>query len=96
MHVIFSSAWDGARAAGQVRLLADLWLEFLATDASPVYWPPLFSTLQLLKNCRQILRDVDRGALKGYHARDVAAEIEIGMVQPAWQPGNTLPGQLGQ
>jgi hypothetical protein len=75
MHVIFSSVWDGTRAVGQVRLLADLWLEFLATDASPVYWPPLFSTLQLLKNCRQILRDIDRGVLKGYHGRDVAAEI---------------------
>src|SRR5579883_582998 len=75
MHVVFSSVWDLTRAVGQVRLLADMWLEFLATDASPVYWPPLFSTLQLLKNCRQVLQDIDRGVLKGYHGRDVAAEI---------------------
>jgi hypothetical protein len=84
MHVIFSSVWDRTRAAGQVRLLADLWLEYLATDASPVYWPPLFSTLQLLKNCRQILRDIDRGVLKGYHARDVAAEIVERFDEKPW------------
>ncbi len=30
---------------------------------------------------------------KSLHAFQAVA---LGMVQPAWQPGNTLPGQLGQ
>jgi hypothetical protein len=75
MLVIFSSNWDATRATGQVRLVADLWLEAVSSDASPVSWPPSCSFLQLLHHLKQVLQEIDSGILHPYHARDLAREI---------------------
>jgi hypothetical protein len=83
MFVIPSSRWKPARATGQARLVADLWLEALASDVSPVYSPPLCSSLQLLHNLRTVLHEIDSGVLRPYHAKDIAAEIlERGELKP--------------
>src|SRR5208283_4607077 len=75
MFVIPFSRSNPARATGQARFLADLWLETLASDVSPIYWPPLCSFLQLLNNLRNVLQEIDAGTLRQYHAVDLAAEI---------------------
>ncbi len=75
MRVIFSKEWNAARASGQSRLVSELWLESLASDVSPAYWPPLCSSLQLLHNLRHILQEIAKGVLRPYHARDAVREI---------------------
>ena len=83
MYVIPSTGWKPERATGQVRLVADLWLEALSNDVTPVYWPPLCSTLQLLHHLRMVLQEIDAGALRPYHAKDIATEIlERGDLKP--------------
>ena len=75
MRVIFSKDWNAARASGQSRLVSESWLEALASDVSPAYWPQLCSSLQLLHNLRHILQQIAAGVLRAYHAREAAREI---------------------
>lgn len=75
MFVVFANLWNAGRATGHDRLLVDAWFELVADDTSPLYWPPLCSTLQLFRNLRQTLTDVGRGILKTYHVKDGATEL---------------------
>jgi hypothetical protein len=82
--VIYSGKWDANRAVRQERLLSDLWLELTADGTSPVHWPPLYSSLQLLVNLQAVVRDVDRGLLRDYHIKDVSVEILDRLDRETW------------
>ncbi len=74
MFVVDSNKWHAPLAPGQERLLIELWLEALATDTSPLCWPPVCSTFQTLRNLLTTLREVERDILFAYHVRDSADE----------------------
>jgi len=54
MFVVISDQWHSELAQGQARLLVELWLELVSASASPVYCPPLYSTLQTLNQTLEI------------------------------------------
>ena len=84
MQIIHSTKWDSKLATGQVRLLGDLWFEALSTDASPIYWMPTFSTLQMIRHLHEVLRDIATGTLKTYHAKDLASQLVDRFNQKPW------------
>jgi hypothetical protein len=84
MFITDSRNWKPAMASGQERLLIDLWLELVSDDATALYWPPLCSTLQLLRNLRQSLEDIERGLLREYNANDSAEELLVSLEDCAW------------
>jgi hypothetical protein len=84
MYVVHFTKWESARIAGHEQLLVDSWLEAVADDTSPVSWPPLYSTLQLLRNLLAILPDVDRDVLGGYHVADMVEEILDRLETETW------------
>ena len=85
MYVIYSSKWDANRAVGQERLLSDLWLELTADDTSPVHWPPLYSSLQLLVNLQAVNRGAQEGVLMSVeaHTGEILAKHELSDL-PRW------------
>jgi hypothetical protein len=84
MFITASSNWQATQASGQERLLIDMWLELVSDDATALYWPTLCSTLQLLRNLRQTLEDIDRGVLKEYTAEDSAEELLVSLECCDW------------
>lgn len=84
MFVVDSSKWHPALAPGQERLLIELWLETQAVDTAALYWPPVCSTFQTLRNLLTTLREVERDILRDYHVRDSAEESLDRLAECEW------------
>ena len=94
MFVVYSSHWKASQARGQERLLFDLWIELVSDDATALYWPPLCSTLQLLRNLRQTLDDVQNVILKPYTLKDGAEELLSRLEECGWLVAH-YPSDIG-
>jgi hypothetical protein len=84
MFVIDSKNWLSELAIGQERLLIELWLETLASDTSAMYWPPVCSTFQTLRNLMTTLQEVERDILYAYHVRQLADETLDRLAECGW------------
>jgi len=88
MFVVDSKKWQGAPASGQERLLIELWLEALASDTTALYWPPICSALQTLRNLLTTLQEVDRQLLREYHVQNSAEETLERLSECGWLKEN--------
>src|SRR5437868_2083517 len=84
MFVVNSSEWRAELAQGQDRLLVELWLELASAYTTPLYCPPLCSTLQTLRNLLTTLQEVERQILREYHVRDSVEEILERIEECGW------------
>jgi hypothetical protein len=74
MFVVDSKKWHAEFATGQERLLVEMWMESAGNDTTCLYWSPLCSTLQTIRNVLTTLTDVERHILKEYHIPHIAEE----------------------
>lgn len=84
MYIVNLTKWDATRIVGQEKMLADAWIEAVSDDCSHVSWPPIFSTLQLLRNLRNIIADISRGILRPYHLTHSVDEILARFEHKTW------------
>jgi hypothetical protein len=84
MYVVDLNKWKMELVRGQEQFVVDRWLEIAARDASPLFQPPVYSTLQLLKNFGLVLTDVDAGVLDPYHLQDCAEELRHRLHDGHW------------
>lgn len=84
MYIVNLTKWDPNRIVGQEKMLADAWIEAVSDDCSHVAWPPIFSTLQLLRNLRNVIQDISRGTLRPYQLTHCIEEIEARFEKPNW------------
>jgi len=84
MFVVDSKKWHPSLAIGHERLLVELWLECVGSDTTCLYWPPLCSTLQTIRNMLATIHEVERKVLKEYHIPHLAEETLVRLEDCDW------------